>query len=99
MAVTKMATTQELGTITEQTSFHDSGSEIHTVTVRMGETSIYIKMHKRYNGKLTKPNISIFKLKGECSIFTEHDEKVSKQTTIHTSDDGEKFKTVDLEVQ
>ena len=99
MAITKTATTQELGTITEQTSFHDSGNEIHTVTVRMGETSIYIKMHKRYNGKLTKPNISIFKLKGECSIFTEHDEKLAKRTYNHTLDNGKKFKTVYLEVQ
>ena len=38
MAITKTAITQELGTITERTSFFDSGTEIHTVTVRMGET-------------------------------------------------------------
>ena len=99
MAVTKTATTQELGTITERTSFHDSGTEIHTVTVSMGETKIDIKMHKRPNGKLTKPDINIFRLKGECTIFTKHDEKISKQTTTHTLDDGEKFKTVYLEVQ
>ena len=99
MAITKTATTQELGTITERTSFHDSGSEIHTVTVRMGETSIGIMMHKTYNGELTKPKITIFKLKGGCKVFTEHGEKISKQTTNHTLDDGKKFKCVNLEVQ
>ena len=99
MAVTKTAETQELGTITERTSFHDSGSEIHTVIVRMGETSIDIKMFKLSNGELTKPDISIHKLKGECSIFTEHDEKISKQTSNYTLDCGSKFKCVNLEVQ
>ena len=99
MAITKTAETTELGTITEQTSFHDSGYEHHTVRVRMGETSIDISMLKKPNGELTKPDINIFRLKGECSIFTEHDEKVSKQTTILADDGGEKFKIVDLEVQ
>ena len=99
MAVTKTATTQELGKITERTSFFDSGNEIHTVTVRMGETLIDIKMHKRYNGELSTPEITIFKLKGECKVFTGHDEKITKQTTNHTLDDGKKFKCVNLEVQ
>ena len=99
MAITKTATTQELGTITERTSFHDSGTEIHTVTVRMGETSIDIKMFKHPNGKLSDPDVTIMRLKGECTIFIEHDEKISKQTTTLTLDDGEKFKTVYLGVQ
>ena len=99
MAITKTATTQELGTITERTSFFDSGTEIHTVTVRMGETSIDIKMFKHPNGKLSDPNVNILKLKGKCTIFTEHDEKISKQTTNYALDCGRKFKSVDLEVQ
>ena len=99
MAITETATTTELGTVEEETSFHDSGYEVHTVRVKMGGTSIGISMLKRPDGELVDPEITIFRLKGECSIFTEHDEKVSKQTTIHTLDDGEKFKIVDLEVQ
>ena len=64
----------------------------------MGETSIEIRMHKRPNGKLTTPDIMIHRLKGDCKIVTEHDEKISKQTTNHTLDCGRKFKCVDLEV-
>lgn len=99
MAIIKTATTQELGTITERTSFHDSGTEIHTVTVRMGETSIDIKMFKLSNGELTDAEVSIHKLKGECSIYTGHDEKITKRTDNYTLDCGEKFKCVKLEVQ
>lgn len=99
MAITKTAETTELGTVEEETTFHDCGYEIHTVKVRMGGTSISINMLKRPDGELTKPEITILKLKGECTIFTEHDEKITKRTDNHTLDDGEKFKTVSLEVR
>ena len=77
MAITKTATTTELGTVEEETTFHDCGYEYHTVSVRMGETSINISMLKRPDGEVTKPEISIFKLKGECKVFTKNDEKIS----------------------
>jgi hypothetical protein len=91
-------TKQELGTINERTSFFDDGTEIHTVTIKMGETRIDIQIHKRNDGTLTTPDIDIHNLKGECSVFTEHDEKITKKTKNHTLDCGTKFKVVDLEV-
>ena len=56
-------------------------------------------MHKRPSGELTKPDVTIYRLKGNCRVFTEHDEKLTKRTANHTLDDGKKFKTVYLEVQ
>ena len=56
-------------------------------------------MFKHPNGKLSDPDVNILKLKGKCTIFTEHDEKISKQTTNYALDCGKKFKSVDLEVQ
>ena len=99
MTITKTAETTELGTVEEETTFHDCGYEHHTVIVRMGGTTINISMLKRPDGELTKPEIKIFRLKGDCTIFTEHDEKLTKRTDNHTLDCGEKFKCVNLEVQ
>lgn len=99
MAVTKTAETQELGAIEERTSFFDSGNEIHTVTVRMGETTIDIKIHKRHNGELSNPEVTIHELKGKCKVFTTDVEKITKRTVNHTLDCGTKFKCVKLEVK
>lgn len=91
-------TKQELGTINEQTTFFDCGSEIHTVTVRMGETRIDMKIHKNDDGTLTTSDIDIHRLEGKCTIFTTDVEKIRKTTRRLEVDSGRKFKVVDIVV-
>ena len=99
MQITETARITELGTVNETTSFFDTGEEVHTVDVRMGDTTIEIMMVKFSDGRLSNPDIRIHKLRGECNIHTEYDEKISKQTKRLTLDSGKKFKVTTVEVQ